>query len=295
MDVLSCLKAFVSVVNHKSFSIAASSLSTSPSKLSKQVSWLEHSLKTKLLVRSTRNLVLTDAGKMVYQKALKIFQDIEGIKNLSALDIEETENIFQLYITATPAVPYITQLNIDYLKTHPNTAFHILVGSEFSNIPEKKSDIIISFSNAKQSHLYTGKLFSVRRSVYASPNYLKAHAKINKVDDLLSHNCLINTLYGLQDKWIFGEEVIQVTGNFQSNNANVLKQAALAGVGLIWAPPFSVKEELENNSLVHVLKQAKSPEFDLYYAYSRYVENMDKIKSLIKYYQESALKDVIGG
>ncbi|WBV63693.1 LysR family transcriptional regulator [Legionella pneumophila 130b] len=72
MNILSCLKGFIATVDCKSFSKAAQKLYISPSKLSKQITWLEEELKVTLLIRSTTRLIVTESGHRLYEKALDL-------------------------------------------------------------------------------------------------------------------------------------------------------------------------------------------------------------------------------
>lgn len=264
MNILSCLKGFIATVDCKSFSKAAQKLYISPSKLSKQITWLEEELKVTLLIRSTTRLTVTDSGHRLYEKSLQLFEQLEAVKVITTPDQLELNGLIRLYLTVTPAIPYLTTLSIQFMRQYPKIEVDIIVGSDTKELYSSTFDLAISFDDVKHPKLVCKRLFSIQRKVFASPGYIAQHGLPQTLDELPKHNCLINTLYGLQNKWVFNKKIIHVSGNFKSNNAGVLKQAAVADVGILWAPYFSVYEEIKNEALIPVLPHESSPDINLY-------------------------------
>ena len=175
---------------------------------------------------------------MLYEKTVKLFDELEQIKAIAHPEKIEPHGLIQLYLTVTPAIPYLTSLSIRFMREHPKINIDLKVGEDISGLQSGQFDLAISFDDIKHPKWICQKMFSVRRCIFASPDYIKKFGKPKTSEDLLNHNCLINTLYSLQNKWILSEKVVHVSGNFKSNHASVLKQAALDGLGLIWVPPF---------------------------------------------------------
>ncbi|WP_392537307.1 LysR family transcriptional regulator [Legionella sp. 227] len=289
MNILLCLKSFIATVDNKSFSKAAQNLYVSPSKLSKQITWLEDELKTKLFLRSTKGLIVTESGERLYREALRLFEQLGAVKEIATPKPLELQGLITLYLTVTPAIPYLTALSIEFMQKYPKMEIEIIVGSDSKELLSTAFDVAISFDDINSSKLICKKLFAVQREVFASPAYINQYGFPETIEQLQKHNCLINTLYGLQNKWIFNKKLVHVSGNFKSNNASVLKQAAIAGMGLLWAPYFSVCEEIKNGTLIQVLPQETSPEINLYAIYPMYLANEPKINLLLNFFCEKAL------
>lgn len=130
MNILSCLKGFIATVDCKSFSKAAQKLYISPSKLSKQITWLEEELKVTLLIRSTTRLIVTESGHRLYEKALDLFEQLEVVKVIATPDQFELNGIIRLYLTVTPAIPYLTSLSIQFMRKYPGIEIDFIVGSD---------------------------------------------------------------------------------------------------------------------------------------------------------------------
>ncbi|HAT9286282.1 TPA: LysR family transcriptional regulator [Legionella pneumophila subsp. pneumophila] len=284
MNILSCLKGFIATVDCKSFSKAAQKLYISPSKLSKQITWLEEELKVTLLIRSTTRLIVTESGHRLYEKALDLFEQLEVVKVIATPDQFELNGIIRLYLTVTPAIPYLTSLSIQFMRKYPGIEIDFIVGSDTKELYSSTFDLAISFDDVKHAKLVCKRLFSIQRNVFASPDYITQYGLPQTIDELPKHNCLINTLYGLQNKWVFNKKIIHVSGNFKSNNAGVLKQAAVAGLGLLLAPYFSVYEEIKNEALIQVLPHKSSPDINLYAIYPKSIMDEQKINLLLNFF-----------
>lgn len=291
MNILSCLKNFITIADYSSFSKAANKNYASPAKLSKQISWLEDELKIKLFIRSTRKLTLTEPGQRLYEKALKLLEDLEQIKSIAHPEKLAPQGMIQLYLMAAPAIPYFTSLSVMFMQKYPKVEIDLKVSESIESLPTSQFDLAISFEDIKHPKWICKKMFSIQRGIYATPSYFRKFGKPKKPEDLIKHNCLINTLYGLQNKWIINEEIIHVTGNFKSNNAAVLKQAALNNLGLIWVPPFTVNEEVMRKQLIRALPKMISPAISLYAICPNHITDTNKINLLIKFFQRHALKD----
>jgi DNA-binding transcriptional LysR family regulator len=179
------------------------------------------------------------------------------------------------------------------MKTHPKLEINIDTGYQAIDVYSSEFDLAMSFDRINNQRLGCAKLFSVQRKIFASPNYLKEHGIPETLQDIEHHHCLINTLYGLHNKWIFKKNVISVAGNFKSNSADLLKQAAINGMGLIWVPYFSVRTEVDTGLLVPVLPEETSPEIALYAIYPKHLAYEEKIRQLLNYFYEQALADGI--
>lgn len=291
MNILSCFESFAAVVECKSFSAAARLINISASKISKQITYLEEELNIKLFIRSTKQLILTEKGQRLYEKVGSLFNELKEIKEIAVEEAPLLHGTFKLCLTVSPAVLYLTSLTTQFIKNNPKIEVNLRVGSDILDICDYAFDLAISFDVINSSNMVCKKLFSVQRNIFASPDYINDYGTPNTVSELSNHNCLVNTLYGLQNKWILNKGIIHVSGNFKSNNADVLKQAALNGMGLLWVPDFSVQQEVEEGRLRKILPYETSPEIMLYAIYKKYKKNNIIIDSYLKFICEKIVGD----
>lgn len=279
------------VVECHSFAAAAKRLSISSSKISKQITNLELELKTKLFIRSTKQILLTDKGQMLYEKVGDLFDELKVIKEIAIQELPRGLVTLKVCLTVSPAVLYLTNLAEQFIAANSGIAIDLQIGSSIVDMYEYDFDLAITFDVIQQPNMICKKLFSVQRTIYASPKYLELHGYPTTPGELSHHNCLINTIYGLQNKWILNSQIIHVSGNFKSNNAEVLKQMALNGLGLIWVPYFSVREEVQAGKLLPVLTHDQSPEIMLYAIYKKHKRNHEYIDLFLQYLCEKIVSD----
>lgn len=181
------------------------------------------------------------------------------------------------------------------MQKYPKIEIDIIVGSDTKELNSSTFDLAISFDDIKHPKFVCKTLFSVQRNVFASPAYVAEYGPPQTIDQLQNHHCLINTLYGLQNKWVFNQKIIHVSGSFTSNNASILKQAAVAGKGLLWVPYFSVYEEVKKGTLIPILPQDTSPEINLYAIYPSYLADEYKINLMLQFFCENDIESIKKG
>ena len=228
---------------------------------------------------------------MLYEKAGNLFNELKDITDIGLKEPPIAQGTLRLFLTVSPAILYLTSLTTQFMKMYPAVVIDFKVGSESVDVYQYVFDLAISFDVIQHPNMMCKKIFSIQRSIYGSPEYLNAYGNPASPDELLHHNCLINTLYGLQNKWILKKKILHISGNFKSNNADVLKQAALNGAGLIWVPYFSVREDVEAGKLVPVLPHEKSPEIMLYAIYKKHKNNNNLIDLFLNFICEQIVND----
>lgn len=281
------LAIFAAVVEENSFSGAAKKTGLSKTVVSKKVSALEKGLNTQLLYRTTRKLSLTDAGRLLYKHAKGINQQAHDA--FAAVD-ELSADISGHIIMSVPTISgelLLADLVANFCKKYPKISIELRLENNLVDLVEEGVDLAIRTAELEDSSLIAVPLLNSKWVVCASPEYLKSNASLAHVDDLSVHNCLC---YDLQangsNEWRFDKNgkqtAILVKGSMSSNNALSLKKAALNDIGLIYVPKCSVYDELQQGTLVQVLKdyQARSLGVFAVYPYTRH--KPEKITLLIE-------------
>ncbi len=279
----------------RSFSIAARKLYISPSKLSKQISWLEQELETKLLHRSTRQLSLTDSGNRLYEKASYLLSELTEIKNDVNSEIEEPSGCIRLYITITSISSYVLSLVIKFLQLYPKLSFKIYVCTDLiTSLTEENFDIAITPVKFDELKYSSEKFVESKTGIFGSPKYLKKNGTPRTLDELLLHNCVSSTNPTIvQNRWQAGKRSIYLSGNLEINDFQLSKQATLAGFCLFSVPYFTIKKELKNKQLVPILTQLESPVVTVYITHPKQVDNSRKIKLFTDFLLKNAITDVM--
>jgi DNA-binding transcriptional LysR family regulator len=271
MDPLDGIAAFARVVDSGSFSAAARRLNVSKSAISAHVQRLEARLGVRLLNRTTRRLSLTEAGAAYYRHCARILAEAEAAEQAATtlqreprgtLRISAPESFGRMHVA--PAVPA-------FLKRYPDLTLDINLSPAYENLVDKGLDLAIRIGKLEDSALVVRKLASSRLVLCAAPAYLEQRGTPRHAEDLASHNCLCANVLAWGDEWRLvgkhGEERVAVSGSLRSDNAEMLRAAALDGVGIATLPTWAVAEELRSGMLRRVLLGWEPPVSGIYAVY----------------------------
>ncbi|MCB5175584.1 MULTISPECIES: LysR family transcriptional regulator [Microvirga] len=258
LDRVTGMQVFVRVAALGSFSAAARSLDLSQTMVTKHVVALESRLGVKLLHRSTRRLVLTEAGRSYLASCERILADIEEAEASASLDRVEPRGTLRLNVPLTFGFRRIVPALATFSRLYPAVEVDLGLADRYVDLIEEGWDLAIRIGRLKDSSLVARRLAPCRTIVCAAPSYLEARGVPRSLDDLAGHNCLGYTLPSAigANRWAFGAEgdrVVPVRGNLRANNGDALLAAAVAGQGLIYQPTFLVGDALRDGSLVRVL------------------------------------------
>ena len=254
------MAAFVEVAQSLSFSKAARNLKQTPSGISKLITRLESRLGVTLLLRSTRNLRLTAEGELYFEKSLEILQAIRETENMLAMGYAiKPKGKLKISASVGFGETFITPILPKFLKMYPEVEVDLWLTDVQVDLLGEKTDIAIRSGKLKDSNLKSRKLLECKRSIVASPSYIKQWGKPKNPRDLLKHNCLRFNFLNKPEEWNFQDKKtkeffsIPVQGSFFGNSGSLLKQMVLNSAGIARIGNFHVKKEIKNGSLVTLL------------------------------------------
>lgn len=271
MDPLDGIAAFARVVDSGSFSAAAGRLGISKSAVSAHVQRLEERLGVRLLNRTTRRLSLTEAGAAYYRHCAHILAEAEAAEQAAGALQREPRGTLRIsapssfgWMHVAPAVP-------DFLKRYPELAIDITLSPAHVNLVDEGLDLAIRIGVLEDSPLVVRKLAPSRLVLCAAPAYLAARGVPREPRELAGHDCLCTNVLPWGDEWRLagkdGEVRVAVNARFRSNSAEMLRTAALEGVGIAVLPTWSVAEALGAGALQRVLTAWEPPVSTIYAAY----------------------------
>lgn len=254
---LDLTRIFVKVVQYSSFSKAAEALKMPKSTVSKSISRLERETGTKLLIRSTRSLNVTQAGRAFYEASLGPIHQLEdaqkalyGKDNLltGTVRITAPEDL-GTYVIA----PAIAKLSVQ----HPMLQFDLKYTDTLLDLVRDGFDLAVRVGPVRESGLKLKKAGEVTLVPVASPAYLKGKEKIKSPRDLSQHQCLSLDLPQTATRWTLqsGDKKIQVPiqAKILSNQMSCLVQLALADGGIALVPTYICQPYIVNGKLIRVL------------------------------------------
>jgi DNA-binding transcriptional LysR family regulator len=248
------MNAFVRVIERGSFAAAAADLGITPSALSKLVTRIEDRLGVSLLTRTTRRLVLTAEGELFVARSREILASIEAAEAEVTAASQVPRGHLRIAVGTVfgkqilgPALPV-------FLARYPDITVQLFVSDRQIDLVAEQVDVAIRSGPLGDSTLVARKIGDARRVICASPLYLEKHGSPRVPADLLQHNCL--TLTGFT-QWPFytseGINRLAVSGTFASDNADLLLDIAVAGLGIARLADFVIARALQQGTLVPLL------------------------------------------
>jgi DNA-binding transcriptional LysR family regulator len=285
------IELFVQVAESGSLSRAAEALALSNAAASRHLAALEARLGARLVERNTRRLYLTETGREFFGRARNILADLK--------DAEETVNAAALNPTGTLrvtaslsfSVQHVAPLLPEYTRRYPNVSVHVEVANRYFDIIDNNIDVAIRTREFEpDSNVSIRRLGETRRILAASPEYLRSHGRPRELADLQRHQMLIYTHANNPHELRFtrGDEqrVVTVRSLLESNDGQVLRAAALAGMGILVQPTYILHDDLVAGRLVAVLDDWDLPRLTINLAYPSRKHLSAKVRSFIDFMAE---------
>ena len=282
MSRLDLIRVFIYVVESGSFSVAAKRLNVTRSLVSKKISQLEKHLGTQLLYRTTRKISTTDAGQSLFLKCEKIISGLEEAEQ-SLLNLDDSpRGHLRIVCTDILGEKFVSRIAAMFNECHPQLRIEVHVTSRNVDLVSEGYDLATRYGDLTDSSLKARKVCELSYMVCASPSYIKKHGKPKSFDDLKNHACLVTTFEPCTS-WSFRVDkknvVIDLEGNWRSNNATALISASIEGLGICRLPELYVKEYIESGQLVSVLEDFPCTPLPVWFVYpnTRYVPTKTRL------------------
>lgn len=260
MDKLLALKMFVETVRCGGYSSAARKLGISTSSVTRQVAGLEHQLGASLLNRTTRNTSVTVAGQAYFEKALAILDAIDEADAGVADRGNDAQGRLRISVPVEFGRRIIAPQLDRLLDRHPGLEISLSLSDQVGDLLSEQIDVSVRLgSTVVSDDIVSKRVGAFQRWVVASPGYLERHGNPGHPRDLLDHQCLRFDYAGAHQHWTFqGEEQsiqLDVQGRLQSNNADILREAAIKGGGVTLLADWLVREDVAAGRLTRLLER----------------------------------------
>lgn len=270
---LNSLNAFLVVARHLSYAAAARDLGVSTSALSQSVRQLEERVGVPLLIRTSRNVALTDAGHRLLDNAgPAIEQALDALKHVKAQPGEVTGRV-RLTVPSAAVTLILAELIPRFLAKYPKVEVEAHVDDRLVNLVAGKFDAGIRLIEAIDRDMVHVRLTPPTRVIVAgAPSYLEKRGVPLKPEDLLHHDCVCIRRGTTGDPWAWELERgkkswrVPVRGPVTTNDPELMRAMAVAGVGLLYALEDRVKDELATGKL-RVVLEPYAPEVPGLYLY----------------------------
>jgi len=294
MDRFTSMSMFVRVVERGSFAAAAEGSGMTPTMVGNHVRELERRLQGRLINRTTRRQSLTELGKRYHARCLEILTLVDSAE----LDAREMQVSPRGRLRVSCPITYGTRALVpvlaSFLDRNPEVEVELSLSDRFADLAEEGFDAAIRVGELPDSGLIARPLRASPRVACASPAYLARHGHPQVPADLAQHNCLAFLFAtGPERDWCFprpdgkGSERINVRGRLDVNGGMALREAALAGLGVILQPELMLKEDLEEGRLVRLFSDWPAPTWAVHVVHLPDSHMTPKLQSFIAFLQET--------
>ena len=287
MDKLNAISVFCKVIETQSFTQAANQQNISVAMASKLVSQLEEHLKTRLLQRTTRKIVPTEAGMLYYQRCQAILLDLsEADSSISNMATSLQGNLL-ISVPRDFGLLYISPNLPKFIELHPNLHVEIEFEDKRVDLVAEGYDLALRIGYMQDSSLVARKISSSPMHFVASPSYLESRGTPLTPDDLEYHQGLLYKSSLNQVHWLSTKanqiQRYKIQSKVVSNNGMALLEMTKAGLGISNAPDFFVKDALASGELVEILSEYKQKPLDIYVVYPNRRHLPAKVRAFIEF------------
>ena len=255
MDLLRCMQAFVAVADHGSFSAAAEHLQVSAVMVGKYIQQLEAHLGSALLQRNTRRQRLTDAGitylaacRQVLEQVLQAEADVAGLQR-------QPRGLLRISAPTTWGSCVLAPLLAGLLRAQPELNIELDLSNRRVDLIEDGFDAAIRVGPLPSQELVARPLPAYAMSLCAAPVYLRRRGTPRTPADLAGHDCLSHLAWRGGHGWqLANGEQVDWEARLSSNDGLALREAAVAGAGLVLQPTALLAAEIAAGRLKPVLR-----------------------------------------
>ena len=290
IDIVASMRVFAAVVEADSFAGAAERLDLSRGMATRYVAQLEGHLGVRLLNRTTRTLSLTAAGSEYYQRASQILAMVDEAETSAAQESAVPRGTLRITAATVLGTRHLYRVLADYLQRQSGVNVELATSERTVDLIEEGFDLAVRVSREIAPGLVARRLAPVRMVACAAPAYLKKRGTPKSPEDLAGHNCLLYSHARYRSEWRFRrrsmQRAVSVTGNLQSNNGDVLINAAIESLGVVYQPTFVTYEALSQKRLVRILPGWEGEEFSMFAVYPSRKFLPPKVRSFVDFLAE---------
>ena len=213
---------------------------------------MEAELGVRLLHRSTSRLVLTEAGQELFRRARLIVAEAEAAWNA----VRRLDEVPRGLLRVSVPNGILDPLLLEYAADFPELRLEVLQTQRQVDLIGEGIDVAVRVGPIGDPNLIVRRVATARRVVVASTAYLERHGTPRSPTDLSEHACLVGFAGDetpIRSWPVVGGGTVEVSGPISAGSRVLLRQAAVAGLGLAFVPWLVVREQLKSGALVHVL------------------------------------------
>ncbi|MFM0204881.1 LysR family transcriptional regulator [Paraburkholderia fungorum] len=283
------MRIFVATVDAHNFTAAAKRLALSKQFVSRRVMALEESLGVQLLIRNTRKLAVTELGQEFYERAKRILSEVEDAEQAMSLRRAGPRGLLRVSAPMSFGMMHLSPLIANFLREHDDVRFDMELSDRTVDVVGEGFDMAIRIGTLPDSTLIAQKLGDVRMVACCSPGYVRRRGAPRHPAELARHSCLLYGHGGVVS-WDFVVDGVskgfEVEGPLRANNGELIRDAAVAGLGIVRLPDFIVAEALAGGQLVTVLEEFLPMAVTVYAVYPQHRQSSVAVRVFVEFLRE---------
>lgn len=252
----------VAVVETGGVGAAADRLNIAKSAISWRLAELESRLGAQLFARTTRQVTPTEAGRAFYDRAVRILADVDEAEQMVGRAGGELVGSIRLSAPTSFGLTTLAPHLIAFQCRHPRIRLDIDLDDRRVDLIEEGIDLALRIGELQDSSLIARRLLPIDSIVCASPDYLDRHGRPKHPQELLDHVLLGYGNIAQPDRLAYhapdgSRGAVRVPLRMTATNGDMLREAAIAGLGVVREPRFIFGPALADGRLEQIL-----PEYD---------------------------------
>lgn len=282
--------AFSAVVEEGSFTAAAQRMGVSKALLSRQVRQLEQALDAQLLYRTTRRLLLTDAGELYLGHCRDWLLRVQSARQALAELREEVAGRLRLTVPTSFGGVFMAQAMLALRQQYPALEVELDLSARPHDLEAEGFDLAIRANISPPERLVARPLAEVADWLVAAPVYLAGKVLPQVPADLAAHVCLCNSHFSHGRQWAFHRDgelaSVAVSAPLVANDYNLLRNFALQGAGIARLPSYLVAPDVAAGRLQRLLPQWHGRGQSLYLVYPQRLPQPARVRALVAFLQQ---------
>lgn len=260
---------FARVVELGSFARAAADLGLSKPTVSKAISRLEKRIGVPLLHRTSRQISLTESGRLVLERARTLLEQGEAAEAEASAQAEGPKGRIRMAAPLSFGIQQLGPLLPAFFREYPEVTVDLHLSDAHEDLVAGGFDLALRIAHLPDSSLRTRRICGIRRPIVAAPHYLDRVGRPAHPRDLSGHKGLLYSNLRTPDVWRLehpelGTAEARIEPLLLANSADALLPSLVDGLGIAVQPVFTVADALSDGRLEEVLPDWESPPLSLY-------------------------------
>nr|WP_241021554.1 LysR family transcriptional regulator [Burkholderia sp. Ac-20353] len=281
------MEAFVRAAEAQSFASAARQLGVAKSVVTARVKQLEEHFGVPLFHRSTRAVRLSELGESYYRECSELVNKVHELSARSSNDPQALAGTLHVHVLPGFALGHFSRVLTDFREAYPRIEFVVTVNDRVIDPVQEGFDLALQIYPAASNLLIERRLFPVRGTLCAAPDYLKEEPPVETPLDLLRHDFACYSYYPWGDRWplMRGNECFEIALSpvLKTNSVHLLLEFARAGAGIAYLPTMVAAPDLLEQRLTRVLPDYAAPPLWLSAVYPASHRSTTKVKVFVDF------------